>query len=349
MEQIKKILKLIGKHKEWIFNGIGVTILTSLLFHNNGNQPDIYNENKEYNISQNVEINHEYQNNISSESDTEKKYEQEIIMSESNYLEYLKDNVEGEVLFYYYNDYDGDGTCEMFALVGEAIDGDGLYEEDNLSGEIWYVNQNGVMRIENNEIIYWSSPYTFSIGVNAFIAFEKYYATGSLTYIWGVKNGKPYQPNISGKGNGLRINEYNEIEITDSAYDMVFDKSMNLMIGHTWKKYYFYFDGNTFREYGGISIKVEDILDIPGGEAIVDEIYNNSSVIESIYYRENGIININISKESDEEIRYYNITLRYDGKESYFVPSMFEDNYSEGIYLRAFIPSVAIYPDEYPY
>lgn len=138
-------------------------------------------------------------------------------MSESNYLEYLKDNVEGEVLFYYYNDYDGDGTCEMFALVGEAIDCDGLYEEDNLSGEIWYVNQNGVMRIENNEIIYWSSPYTFSIGVNAFIAFEKYYATGSLTYMWGVKNGRPYQPNISGKGNGLRINEYNEIEITDST------------------------------------------------------------------------------------------------------------------------------------
>lgn len=36
MEQIKRILKLIGKHKEWIFSGIGVTIITSLLFHNNG-------------------------------------------------------------------------------------------------------------------------------------------------------------------------------------------------------------------------------------------------------------------------------------------------------------------------
>ena len=58
---------------------------------------------------------------------------------------------------------------------------------------------------------------------------------------------------------------------------------------------------------------------------------------------------INILHESDEDIRYYNITLRYIDNKWSIVPREYELDYEEGFYLRAFIPTVATYPDEFSY
>ena len=362
MKSIENIFKWIWKNKEWIFSGIGITILSiffSMLIDKTNvdktddlNVSDTFNQDNESDIEIHGDVNGNiYQNSIDNSSKIEDQDDnkQDIIMSESKYLEYLQSNVEGNIVFYYYDDYDGDGDCEMFALVGEMVDDGGLYEEENICGKIWFVDQNGIMEIESEEIEYWSSPCAFSVDNKSFIVFEKYYATGSLTYLWGVINEKPYQPNISGKGNRLRINEFNEIEITDSEYDFAFDKSLDFPVGHTWKRYYFYFDGNSFREYGGISIKVEDLLRVSGTDLIVNEIYNNSYVIDSVYYRNNGIININISKEDDNEIVYYNITLRCNGDRWEYVMSEIGEKYGGGIYLKELIPSSATYPDRYPY
>lgn len=82
----------------------------------------------------------------------------------------------------------------------------------------------------------------------------------------------------------------------------------------------------------------------------MNEISNSSYVIDSIYYRDNHVININISYESDEYIEYRNITLRYIDDMWKIVPSdEFEQDYGEGFYLKAFIPTVATYPKEFPY
>lgn len=367
MKSIENIFKWICKNKEWIFSGIGITILSiafSMLINkttvdkttidntDDSNVSAAINQNNESHIVIHGDVNGNiYQDSIDSSSKIEDRDDnkQDIIMSESKYLEYLQSNVKGNIVFHYYDDYDGDGDCEMFALVGEYVDNGGFYEKENICGKIWFVDQDGIIEVESEEIEYWSTPRVFAVDKKSFIAFEKYYATGSLTYLWGVKNEKPYQPNISGKGNGLYINEFNEIEITDSEYDFIFDKGSNFSLGHTWKRYYFYFDGNSFREYGGISIKVEDLLRISGVDKIINEIYNNLYTIESIYYRDNGMININISKEDDYEIIYYNITLRCNDDSWEYVMSEFGDNYGEGIYLKEMLPSSATYPDKYPY
>lgn len=89
----------------------------------------------------------------------------------------------------------------MFALVGEFVDDGGLYEK-NICGKIWFINQDGILEVESEEIEYWSSPRIFAVDNKTFVAFEKSYTTCSLTYLWGVINSKPYQPNISGKGRG---------------------------------------------------------------------------------------------------------------------------------------------------
>lgn len=276
---------------------------------------------------------------------------QKIIMSESKYLEYLQDHVEGDIVYNHYGDYDGNGSCEMFALVGELTTDTVVGEGENLYGKIWYISEDGAREVESEDIEYWTSPHIFTVGGNIFIAFEKAYTTGSQTYIWGVREGKPYQPNISGKVHGLvSVNEYDEIEVTHSTYDALYDKSIDSELGHTWKKYYFYFDGSTFKEYGGIDITVDDVLRIPKGKKVIDEVYKHSYDIDSIYYRSNKVININISKKDNGMIDYYNITLRYiDNKWKIVSPDELDMDYGEGYYLKAFIPSVATYPDKYPY
>ena len=368
MKSIEKLYRWIWKNKEWLFSGVGITLLAiffSMLFNKSTtNISDDFNvsDTPNQNNGSNIEIHGNncgaiYQNSTinnygSEESDNDS---QKIIMSESKYLEYLQSNVDGDIIFHYYDDYDGDGTCEMFALVGEYVDFEGYYDENNMYGKIWFVDENGILEIESEEMEYWSSPYKFLVENKAFVSFEEYYATDSLTYVWGVMNGRPYQPNISGKGNGLTINKYNEIQVIMSSYDFALDKNMNIMLGHTWKPYYFYFDGKTFREYGGISVEIEDLLKLPDVKNAIDSIYSNMYKIDSIYYRDNGIININLSKEKEDEIEYRNITLRYNGKSVCFLENGFgeytdEGFYlSEGFYMKAVIESMATYPDSFIY
>lgn len=355
MKKTKDIFRWIIKNKEWLFSGIGITIFSLLFAVYEQNKNRVIDVSDTYDNKNSIEINGDvngdiYQDSIINNYNEEFNDKQEIIMSETKYLEYLQSNVDGEVIFYHYNDYDGDGACEMFALVGDEITSTLVGEGENLYGKIWFVNEDGIMEVESNKIEYWTSPYKFSVKNNIFIAFEKAYATGSQTFIWGVRDGKPFQPNISGKIHGLSENEYDEIEVIHSTYDLVYDKKLDITMGHTWKKYFFYFDGNTFREYGGINIEIEDVMNIPEVKEIVKEIYANSYVIDSIYYRNNNVININISHENDDTIRYYNISLRYYNDMWKVVsPDQFDQDYGNGYYLRAFIPTVATYPDKFPY
>lgn len=269
----------------------------------------------------------------------------DIVMSESGYTEYLEQFIEQDIIFKYYNDYDGDGDCELFAVVGEVVEKPEILWT-TLTGEIWFVDDMGACMVEKTDKSYFTEPFIFLCDSNCFIAFEEAYVTGTLTYIWGVRDGKPYQPNISGKGNGLSINSYNEIELCDSDYDA--GLSDGLMSGHTWKNYYLYYDGDTFREYGGLKISTDELKKIDGTEKIINDIIIEGYEIDSIYYRENGIININFSLADNDSIRYKNITLRCKQAGFEVVPSMY-GKYNEGIYQSAMIPAIATYPSSYPY
>lgn len=278
---------------------------------------------------------------------TKEDKNEKIVMSETSYIEYLKEYVGDNILFHYYNDYDGDGTCEMFALVGDS-DSDKKFIDENYWGKIWYINCDGAMEIESKDVLYWSTPDVFLFGNYSFVTFEEFYGTaGTNTHIWGVQNGEPYQPNISGKIRGLSFNEFNEIEGIDDEFDAG-KGGDEPMTGHTWKPYYFYFDGKTFREYGGIIISENDLLKIKGTNIILDEIHNSSYNISSILYRENGVININIFLEEEGWITYRNINLRCS-EDGFTIIPYSNDSFDLGIYKTASIPAIATYPEKFPY
>ena len=347
MERTNKFFKWIKRNRKWLFSGIAITIISLPITLYTILKDEI---NKNGTIETGLEVNGDvhgdiYQNSTINNYPEEDNNKQEIIMSESKYLEYLRNLTNEDIIFNHYGDYDGDGSCEMFALVGEKTT-EIMYNVKDLKGKIWYINEDGAMEVESKGMAYWTSPKIFTVGGNVFIAFEKAYVTGSQTFIWGVRAGKPYQPNISGKIHGLvSVNEYDEMEVTHSTYDASHYKGMDGGIGHTWKKYFFYFNGSTFKEYGGIEITVDYILRIPRGKKVIDEVYKHSYDIDSIYYRDNGIININISKNEKGNIDYYNVTLRnIDGKWDIVSPNEYGEDYGSGYYLKALIPSVATYP-----
>lgn len=99
---------------------------------------------------------------------------------------------------------------------------------------------------------------------------------------------------------------------------------------------------------GGLAIEEKDLLKIDGTSELLEQIYNNSCNVESIFYRENSVININISKEVEDEIKFRNINLRCS-KEGFTIIPCRNDSYDLGIYKSASVPSIATYPKEFPF
>lgn len=287
----------------------------------------------------------------SSESPPKNSNEQ-IIMSKPSYLQHLEAVICGEILYCHYGDYDNDGNCEMFALVGEYVEPLVMEDDDNLCGTLWFINQNGAVEIDPEKKDFWSSPHVYNMNGYCFLVLEKAYVTESESYIWGVKDGRPFQPNLIGYGNGINVNKYDEIEITHSTYDAfleIFEDGTSIYSGHTWKKYYFYYDGKDFKEYGGILITYEDLLRVNGIDTVLNTIRNDGYDIDSIYYRSNNMVNINLSRSVEDGVEYNNITIRILETTTETVSGNFDETYEEGVYLNAYAPLLATYPDKFPY
>lgn len=327
-----------------IIGGVVVSLISNLIIHTT--------DEKTSNPPKQSETVPELEPSDNSYGSTPKDDDKQIIMSKPSYLQHLEAKISDEILYYHYGDYDNDGNCEMFALVGQYDESLVLEGDDNLCGTLWFIDQNGAIEIDPEEKSFWDSPHVYNINGYCFLVLEKAYVTGSESYIWGVKNGRPFQPNLIGYGNGINVNKYNEIEVTHSTYDAgltMFEDGTSIYSGHTWKKYYFYYDGKDFKEYGGIQITYEDLLRVNGIDPILDTIRNDGYSIDSIYYRSNNMVNINVSRNTRIGVEYDNVTIRISETALEIVPGNFDETYEEGFYLRAYSPLLATYPEVFPY
>ncbi|MBD5154243.1 MAG: hypothetical protein HDT15_03990 [Oscillibacter sp.] len=296
-----------------------------------------------------------------------------LTISPSDYREELKRAIGSDMYIAvdYYNDFNDDEGCEMFALVvrQKEISGAEYYDYDDssymdrvfycgnkITGEIWFVDQDGARKLEEKTTD-WSVWEPFQVGNRKFFRYgQDYTASGSITFLWGVnEEGQPYQPNISGKGCGLYINNYHEIELTCSTIDACYSAEDGFLLGHTWKPYYFYWGGKNFKEYGGKSIFIDQVYSISGSEELLEQAYSelknsyNNIQIKDIYYRENGIININYEckvNNSDSDYYNHNLTLHYVDGTLKIVPwEDFGPLCREGKYTSELITSIATPPE----
>jgi len=238
-----------------------------------------------------------------------------------------------EILAFEYGDYDGDGVDEAFALVGAKLD------DGSIMGELWYAGPNGAQMLEASETGYWGLIDVFVFGGRRFAVVEEYYTTGALVNLWGVKDGQPYREKISGHGGGLKEISENSFLLYHSALDAMLDAGLGFCMGRTWKPYWFHWDGDGFREYGGTKITEEQLRRCEGAAEILDGIYG---ITGDIFYRGNGIININHTVlQSEGDIGNYCVTVQLDGESVAVV----ETGDPSGFYLPALAPDIAAYPE----
>ena len=252
------------------------------------------------------------------------------------------------------DDYDLDGNYEAFAVKGRRSGYD-------IEGDIYFVTVEGVEKI-NGETYYldYDRNPVFDLGDRKLYRVWHVFTTGRSAYVYGVKDGKWYEHEISQRGQDLeRMGLSDNFTIVNgSDYDIGYSADDNMTTGHTWKTYYLYWNGEEFREYGGIEITEEQFLKCEGAQHILDLAEENDCFVSNILYRGNGLINVNLTDRDfygNEDYYYFSLILE-DGKLEYLrtdgnssnKDDEFEYNACSGIMYAAFLEDIADYPESFP-
>lgn len=131
----------------------------------------------------------------------------------------LANTTSEDVLCWFYEDFDGDGTYEAYALTGGSTD-----DTDNYSipFSVWFVSQTAGAQWQMESYGFLDSVSILTTGNYKFIEWEQttmsyYYASA---YIFGVKNGNAYQPDVSGQH--AYFNTTQDAELSDNVANSQF-------------------------------------------------------------------------------------------------------------------------------
>lgn len=179
-------------------------------------------------------------------------------------------------------DFDGDGAEEQYVIEGEAK---ALYT----AGDLVYIDgeaRTTVMKDAGflpDECAVW--PMEDCV---LFKAEESYGIGGTVSHVYVVREGIVSQTN--GLFSGLTHIEGREFYYMFQDNDLKTDRS-----GKTLKPYYAYWQDGFFYEHGGLYISEEQLAAWPEGYRALEWIYENGNRVTTIFYRENGIVNISYS------------------------------------------------------
>ena len=254
---------------------------------------------------------------------------------------------EDEVAAYVRDDFDGDGTEEAFALVGKETDDLGEY----IFGTIWFVTDEGCENLYSSVggMGLRKEPGFLTLGDTKYIFFNDCFVSESYSIVFYVSDGKALDADFSYAGAiGYSENEPDRFTITDSSYDMYLEAESGFTIGHTYKKYYFFYDpedGGIY-EYAGTNIDAATV-EFWCGRDLVNELIPEEDTVTGIFMRGNGLIVINYEHAEDDGKMHYFHYIYSTLKES-FIDDMGRETDEEpqlGIYLNSICPQMASYPE----
>lgn len=242
-------------------------------------------------------------------------------------------------------DFDGDGTEEAFYLGGGYYD-NYLYAGQTIYTQLWYADATGATRLETANSENFSDIRVYDVGDRSILCVEDNFATTSETHVWMVRDGQPERVHFSNgqQPGSIRQEDGLDFRFTFDAYDAIGDGS-----GHTWKTYYMYWNGDGFTEYGGMRISEEQLRAVEGASPWLDAVLAAGGELGEIYYRENGIVNVNYTLPDGRENK--NLTLRItDGvaRLDYWQEETLEDSDQGGVYLASVLDD-ASFPSSFPY
>ena len=238
-----------------------------------------------------------------------------------------------------YADFNGDGYSEMIAITGTANRNDGF--PNTVDGKVWLVSDDGVFPVNTEPKGYGYilsddfKPKYLKIGNITLLQYNAISGNNNVySYICAVKDSKT---SVAYSFDGYLQEKDGEYVVTISDYD--------IESGRYSHDYWYYFDEDSlsFREYGAIDITKEQLLKYNGADEILAGIDGD---VENIFYRGNGIININVSKKYDDDYSFdTNILVGYDSSRVWKIDrndGIYQS--SIGHYQNMLHPFIADYP-----
>lgn len=231
-------------------------------------------------------------------------------------------------------------------------------------GNVWYVTASGAQKLQSDIYNSANDPSAASVlwavdGTIIFKCEDKPGGSSTRSYAWYLKDGVPTKLPYVGMcltyiGNG-------QFTTIGDTFDSVLTNGMKA--GHTYKIYYLYWTENGLKEYGGLGITQQQLLDAKGAREILQAITRSGHTIDSIYYRANNIININYHSGNNRNGHFDNMTLNYQNhavtpilanvnsdcpKEEHLNEKNLSDFSYGGIYRPALYSDIAAYPEKFP-
>lgn len=202
----------------------------------------------------------------------------------------------------YYDDYDGDGEKEAFIITEHSED----------LQTIWFASSKQVKKISSAWISTGKGRGICKVNnkQKLFIAEGSAAGSGSWSYCCYVENGLVKM--VKKAGEGLIHKAGKDFIIYPSEFDSMY--SDGIFVGHTYKAYYLYWTGNSFKQYKAKKISMGSFKKYSGGAGILKKIKKSGYKVKNIYRRSNGIININVYTKSSGAIMYDNVNLKVTGK-----------------------------------
>lgn len=227
--------------------------------------------------------------------------------SKDELVEQVKKKTTDKVDQVYYTDYDYDGSQEAFIITTRSEDDQTLWfssgqEVKKIAASIIWVDKaaQGICQVSPKQKI--------------FVAEGSGGGSGSWSYCCYVKNGRAIL--VKRAGEWLAHRSGKNFTIHQSAFDAMYDDFGKFYLGHTWKEYYLRWTGTGFVEYEGRKISRNQLEQYKGAGKYLRQAEKLGYRIGKIFYRKNGIINVNVSQKhkKGEDIDYENFNLNVNRK-----------------------------------
>lgn len=214
-------------------------------------------------------------------------------------------------------DMDHDGAKEMIGVA---------YEKSSDSYQTWYCSSDGTdCRLVNQNP--WGVDFCrlelLEAGDETHVAVDGFPIMGTAKNhtILALKKGE-ISCLVSNRYGAVYMSEEGDIILTVDAYDAMYDtflgEDKGILLGHTWKNTYLYFDGKSYKEYGAADMSEEEYLTYENAREIkaqIEQEINPSKKgrVEYRYFRRsNGILHIQCDVYWDNgSIDYQYYTIRF--------------------------------------
>ena len=196
------------------------------------------------------------------------------------------------------DDYNGDGISEAYVVTASAqADEEHPYIPE---ASLWFVKNDTAECLVTGNL--GKQPLVFDFADKKLLSVYLYTDTAVSTSVYFVSGNHAYSYGSYG-GRLIRDSENKDtFYLVKTEKDADYNMKSSEFEKESSKPYYLFFDGNFFVEYGGVEMREDQLRAINGADEILSAISECGYIIDTIYSRDNGVVNINLSKDNGNGI-----------------------------------------------